>query len=142
MKYRLIAGIIVVMGATALSVGAVRTPGALPSSVEVTITAPQSNTVAIPVVAAAGSQFTIKLESNRTTGYRWSLAGKPNARVVKLIGSVYNEPESGRVGQGGSEMWSFKAAGKGKVRITLNYARSWEKGVAPVRMQTFDVAIQ
>ncbi|MCL5104966.1 MAG: protease inhibitor I42 family protein [Armatimonadetes bacterium] len=110
--------------------------------VEVTTVFSQSDTSAIPIAAEAGSRFTIKLEANHTTGYRWQLTGTPYAKVVKLVGSTYNESASGLAGRGGTEVWTFNAIGKGTATITLNYTRPWEKNVKPAKVQRFEVAVR
>ena len=111
-------------------------------NVQITTTIKQSNTAAIPVVVPAGSQFVINLPSNQTTGYKWTMAGKGNARVVQMVSNVYNEPSNPMPGKGGSESWTFKAVAKGKVTFVLNYARPWEKNVRPAKSQTFNITVQ
>jgi len=112
-----------------------------PEGIEVSIFTQQSST-AIPIVVKSGSQFVIKLASNQTTGYKWQLAKQPSAGVAKLISSTYNSPNTGRLGQGGSEWWTFRAVGKGKTSITLNYLRPWEKNTPPTKSQSFAVTVQ
>jgi predicted secreted protein len=41
-----------------------------------------------------------------------------------LVDSRYVEPESGLLGAGGTEVWSFRAAEGGTTRLELVYARS------------------
>lgn len=112
------------------------------NNIEITTTIPQSNTSAIPIAASVGSQFVINLPSNQTTGYKWIMAGKGNPKVLKMVKSVYNEPSNPMPGKGGSESWTFKAVGRGKVTITLNYARPWEKNTRPAKTQIFNISVQ
>ena len=108
----------------------------------ITTSAPMSGAVKIPIAALKGNQFTITLPSNATTGYQWRLGNKPDAKVVKFVDSHYNAPSQPMPGKGGSETWTFKAVGKGTTSIVLEYARPWEKGIAPVKTQTFTVSVQ
>jgi inhibitor of cysteine peptidase len=123
--------------------GVARTPETSPASmVRVEISAPQSNKTAIPIAVRMGSRFSVTLDSNVTTGYKWQLARPVDGKVLKLIGSTYNAPEDGRVGQGGTETWTFEAVGKGKTKFTLNYVRPWEKNTPPAKTQSFDIDVR
>ncbi len=75
----------------------------------------------------------IKLDSNITTGYKWNLATPPDAKVLKLLSSKYNEPSGGALGAGGSETWQFHATGRGTTSLKLAYARSFEPNNPPAK---------
>jgi inhibitor of cysteine peptidase len=94
------------------------------------------------IQAKAGQDFTITLESNRTTGYEWQLAQTPNASIVKFVKSDYIAPQGGRPGQGGEEVWTFQAVGKGTAQISMKYVRPWEKEAAPAKTQTYTVVVK
>lgn len=94
------------------------------------------------IETTVGQQFTVTLESNATTGYQWQLANPLNESIVKLVGSEYKAPQDGRIGQGGQEVWTFKAAGKGTTQISMKYVRSWEKDVPPAQTKTFTVTVK
>jgi inhibitor of cysteine peptidase len=108
-------------------------------SAVVTVTSPLSAKSEIPVAVASGAKFTITLPANHTTGYQWRLAGSPSKKVLRSSGSTYIQTASGLVGSGGSEKWSFESVGKGKTTFKLEYIRPWEKGVPPIKSQTFVV---
>lgn len=120
----------------------VSTAKASTGDVQILVTTKQSSTAAIPIAARAGDEFVVTLPSNATTGYKWQLSGKPNSKVVTLVKSVYNAPAQAMPGKGGTEAWTFKAVGKGSTSFTLAYVRPWEKGVAPVNLQSFDVSVK
>jgi inhibitor of cysteine peptidase len=90
-----------------------------------------------------GEPFIIKLESNVTTGYSWRLA-ELEPGIVEKIGNVYKptKTQDRIVGSGGIEEWTFKAVAKGKVTITLEYVRPWEKDVAPVHKAVYQVIVK
>ncbi|MBM4270711.1 MAG: protease inhibitor I42 family protein [Deltaproteobacteria bacterium] len=94
-----------------------------------------------PIEVAAGQQFIITVESNRTTGYQWQLAGVPDSAVVQLENVEYRVSNTGLVGAGGMEVWRFKALGPGKTAIAIKYVRPWEKDVPPVKHLQFTVII-
>ena len=112
------------------------------NTVQVTLITQMSSTKAIPIAARAGDQFTVTLSSNQTTGYKWRLANKLDPKLLKQVSSKYNEPKGGLIGQGGTETWTFKAIGKGKPTIAMEYARPWEKNTPPVKTQAFAITIQ
>jgi predicted secreted protein len=111
------------------------------NAVIIAITSPLSGMTPIPIAALAGSTFTITLPSNRTTGYTWRLANSPSTEVLRSTGSIYNSPADGIPGQGGTEVWSFRAVGKGQATIMLEYVQPWEKNVEPAKTQTFEVTV-
>ena len=111
-------------------------------AVTVTVTSRNAGAAPFPIAARVGDQFTITLDSNHTTGYQWQLAASPDVKIVQFVLNVYNEPSKPIPGRGGSETWTFKAAGKGKTAIAFKYVRPWEKNVAPIRTQKFDVEVR
>jgi predicted secreted protein len=96
----------------------------------------------LPVKVNAGGEFSLKLASNPTTGYRWNLTEPPDTAVVMFSGNQYRSSTQGRLGSGGVDTWTFKAVGKGRALIFLRYARSWEKDVEPIRQAVFVVEVR
>ena len=92
-----------------------------------------------PVRVAVGQAFTLRLDANRTTGYRWQLAKPLDEAIVTLLDVQYREPSVGRPGAGGEELWTFQAVGQGRTRITLRYVRAWERATRPAKHLIFTV---
>jgi inhibitor of cysteine peptidase len=92
------------------------------------------------ISASVGEVFSIKVASNRTTGYAWSVSEISDSGQVAILGSEYIAPEEGRVGEGGDDVWKFKAVGKGTVKLIWNYTRPWETE-APAKTVTFTVTV-
>ncbi len=90
----------------------------------------------------AGREFTITLASNPTTGYSWQLAGAPDEKIAKLVGSKFNAPQTDLVGAPGEEVWTFTAVAPGKTTLTFHYVRPWEKGIPPVEENVVDVTVK
>jgi inhibitor of cysteine peptidase len=112
------------------------------SASDVTPTPKEYGTGGGPIEVVVAQEFIITLEANHTTGYQWQLAEPLNEKVAKLVGSVYSEPNTDKVGAGGTESWTFEAVGSGATKIVLNYVRPWEKGVAPAATEEFSVQVQ
>ena len=90
-----------------------------------------------------GKRFMIALRGNRTTGYTWTIVDPPDEKVVKFIAAQYrpDAPEDGRVGAGGTELFTFEAMGEGGASIKFAYQRPWEK-VEPAETKTFRVVVR
>lgn len=97
---------------------------------------------AVPIRVKSGTEFTIRLPSNPTTGYRWDLSSPPDEAVVKFASKDYKPSGTGLMGAGGMETWTFKAVARGKAEIFLHYARPWEKGVEPNKRAAFVVVVR
>jgi inhibitor of cysteine peptidase len=120
MKYLMLALSLVIVSAVACTdqLGAVDlTAGNNGASVEVT----------------SGQVMNIKLESNVTTGYKWTLVDEPQPAIVRLLSSRYDAPVAGGVGAGGNEVWQFQAVGRGTTSLKLAYARSFEPNNPPAK---------
>lgn len=85
---------------------------------------------AVPIEVAPGDFFTIVLESNRSTGFRWRINDPPNEAIVRLDSSEYVAPVGGAPGSAGTERWTFQATGAGSTPIAMTYARDSGPGAA------------
>ncbi|MFC1767192.1 protease inhibitor I42 family protein [Candidatus Margulisiibacteriota bacterium] len=95
-----------------------------------------------PIKVKSGSEFTITLDSNPTTGYRWSIARDIDADHVKLLKNEYKTQQYARIGQGGKQIFVFEAVKAGKTRIYLQYSRPWEEKVPPVDKKIYPIEIE
>jgi len=86
-------------------------------------------------------EFNISLESNKTTGYSWSVAEVSSGTNVLILGSEYMTSNSGKVGEGGQELWHFKASSTGNAKLVFYYMRTWEKEM-PAKIITFNVKVK
>lgn len=94
------------------------------------------------IEVATGKQFTLTVESNPSTGYQWQLASPVDEKKVKFLRSMFNAPNTDRVGAAGVELWIFEAVGAGDTTISLKYVRPWEKDKAPAETAKFDIVIK
>jgi inhibitor of cysteine peptidase len=94
-----------------------------------------------PITAEVGQKFSVTLESNPTTGYQWRLARPLDEKHLTLLTNEFVKSKSKLSGAGGQQIWWFRALRAGKTQIDLEYARSWETGVAPVLETNYAVLI-
>lgn len=94
-----------------------------------------------PLQLRVGQDFNLRLPSNPTTGFRWVMR-ENGAPVLQLLGpEVYSTPEeAGVVGSAGVSTWRFRAVARGDGRLSLDYRRPWENGVAAEK--SFDCRLQ
>lgn len=91
-----------------------------------------------------GQEFSLTVDSNRTTGYQWQLGRPLDETILKLVSSEYRalQPAPGLVGAGRQEVWTFKAVGKGRTEISLKYVHPWEKDAKPAKEQSYTVVVK
>lgn len=82
------------------------------------------------IVERKQPKFTIKLDSNPSTGFSWYLSGY-NHDLITLIKHDYIPPKPKVAGEAGSELWIFKVnntafIGKHVTKLKLLYMRPWE----------------
>ncbi len=88
---------------------------------------------------AKGAKFTLTLEGNPTTGYRWETKDL-NTGVVKQVGNFeYIADNANLDGSPGKLKFTFEGAGVGSAKLTLIYHQTFEPDVAPA--ETFEVTI-
>jgi inhibitor of cysteine peptidase len=91
------------------------------------------------IEVAVGQKILVQLPSNPTTGYQWSVLGKPAPLVFVKSDYAANPQAAARMGAGGMQTLRFTAKSEGKVELKLGYARPWEKDMAPAK--TFVVTV-
>lgn len=101
----------------------------------------------LAIEATAGKEFTISLDSNRSTGFGWQLAKPLDETIVKSVKNDYqNAPQPPDkqpvVGAPGKEVWTFKALKSGKTTIEFKYVRPWEKDKAPAKTKSVPVVVK
>jgi predicted secreted protein len=97
-----------------------------------------------PITLPVGQQFTVRLESNPSTGYEWQM-DLAAAMPVELVREEYKAPDTDTdtdvVGAPGQQRFVFQAVAEGAVTIEFSYVRPWEEGVSPADTRTVHVAI-
>lgn len=78
-----------------------------------------NTTVTLPV----GSNITISLEENPTTGYGWNVTSSTG---LQLVNETYDAQETELLGAPGVHIWEYVAADEGAGEFSAVYMRSWE----------------
>ena len=91
-----------------------------------------------------GDVLLLSLPSNRTTGYGWDYVFSTVGLLRQQGEMVYRQDkmEGGKVGAGGTEIWKFMAVKKGKTSLCFSYLRPWERSVAPVKTNAWNITIE
>lgn len=89
-----------------------------------------------------GVPLVIDLEENVTTGFSWAVDGSVPG-VLTVVGDEQMASENTSVvGAAGRHTFEYKAAKAGEGDLTLVYAQTWEKGVAPDKTFTVHVVVK
>jgi inhibitor of cysteine peptidase len=91
-------------------------------------------------------QFTVKLKSNPSTGYSWSLSDY-NARLIDVISHGYHASREKRPGAFSTEIWTFRVKSTGPqglkpILLHFVYMRPWELSAQPARQVTVKIFIK
>lgn len=74
------------------------------------------------ITIARGTEFTLTLPENPTTGYSWDLSQSPG---ITLLRDEYIPPTSQMMGAGGTHAWYFKGEKSGDQVVYGEYRRPW-----------------
>ncbi|MEA3493136.1 MAG: protease inhibitor I42 family protein [Candidatus Margulisiibacteriota bacterium] len=91
------------------------------------------------VALKAGTNFSIYLEGNPTTGYNWQVKDY-DRKIIEQVGKEKYSSEGDKIGTGGHFTFNFKALLPGKTKLELAYLRPWEENVPPI--ETFEVILR
>jgi inhibitor of cysteine peptidase len=96
------------------------------------------------VDVARGQTIIVRLSSNRSTGYRWTMVPSTAGLLTVLREPVYTPRDSsvGGVGRVGVEAWSFLAGQSGRYQLRLEYRRPWEPHAVPAKSLTYTIAVR
>lgn len=84
----------------------------------------------------------LRLPSNPSTGYSWTLPVAPQLlRVEGKPGFEEANTAPGVVGAGGQEVWTLRALTAGEETLRFEYRRPWEKDAPPARSLLYRIEI-
>jgi inhibitor of cysteine peptidase len=86
-----------------------------------------------------GVSIIIRLNSQLSTGYNWTVNGMDDSIIVQEGEPQYTTP-SKLIGGGEAVVWKFKSTGVGNTVLKLVYARAFEKDKPPLK--TFELIIK
>ena len=89
-----------------------------------------------------GELLIVKLPSNPSTGYAWTVNGDPaHLKLIKHF-DLRSTEGSGMVGAPQTSVFELKATSAGAATLTLLYRRSWEYNVPPAKIITVSVKVR
>jgi predicted secreted protein/uncharacterized lipoprotein NlpE involved in copper resistance len=88
-----------------------------------------------------GQRIVVRLPSNRSTGYRWTLVDVDAPVLTSDGDAVYEESApASAVGVGGTEIWSFAVERSGEQELHFEYRRPWEsRNLPPAKSVSYSV---
>jgi inhibitor of cysteine peptidase len=89
------------------------------------------------IKTGVGQEFIINLSSNPTTGFDWECTSV--YEWIQLLGKTYQADNTGLIGSGGTDSFTFKAHGNGTATLVFTYKRSWETTSAGQKTFTVEV---
>ena len=87
-----------------------------------------------------GRKVTLRLEANRSAGYRWFVASSGDA--LEQLGEPYYAAGQGAVGAPGAEYWSFMAVKSGTQDLKFQYHRPWERDKPAARELSYKIDVR
>jgi inhibitor of cysteine peptidase len=84
-----------------------------------------------------GDTFLIELDSNPSTGYRWTIANRKEIQKCLQLKKEQAFPASqsqaaqNSVGASGKQQWQFLAKCSANIQIRFEYRRSWDPASVP-----------
>jgi inhibitor of cysteine peptidase len=96
------------------------------------------------VTLAPGQDLIVTLESNPTSGFRWSLTRAADP-VLTVVGEPTSatRPADGRPGgAGGVTTFRFRAAAAGTASLAFAYRRPAEANIPPMKAVRFDIKVE
>lgn len=86
-----------------------------------------------------GGILIVKLKSNPSTGYGWTVNGDPSPLRLEKTSYVKNSGSAKVVGAPGMQVLRFGAHASGMANLTVVYRRSWEYNMPPAK--TFSLRV-
>jgi predicted secreted protein len=94
------------------------------------------------VLVQMDDQFSVKLPSSPTTGFKWKVAISNESMLIRQGEPVFtpSPAEASAVGVGGTEVFTYRIAGRGQTTLQFVYARSFESG-PPAKVVTYNIVV-
>lgn len=90
------------------------------------------------ITLSPGDSLVVTLDSNPSTGFAWTISEITDEAIIDDVSNAFVGADTGMMGAGGREVWTFEAGDKGTSTIEMWYSRSWES-VQPAA--TFNVTV-
>ena len=96
----------------------------------------------VKVELAKGDKLQLKLAANPTTGFTWVIASKEDPALKSAGKPEYTADKKGKVGGGGTQVFTFTAEAAGETAVELHYKRPFEKDKEPAKTYKFKVVVK
>jgi inhibitor of cysteine peptidase len=90
----------------------------------------------------SGEILEVKLGSNRSTGYGWTVLGDPSPLKLEKMSYHKSTKSSPVPGAPGIQIFRFSASTPGIATLNLVYRRSWEYNMPPAKTFTLRVNVR
>lgn len=87
-----------------------------------------------------GGRVFVVLGSNRTTGFGWTLAAPGPGSLARIGDPVYIPGAT--PGEGGTEIWLFRASGRGRQELRFEYRRPSDRAAPPAKTVSYAVSVR
>ncbi len=91
------------------------------------------------ILLERGRTFRIRLEENRTAGFRWQIAAGA-APVCTLVDDTYEPPSASVLGRAGVHTWTYRVEQAGRAIVELDLRRPWDSDAPPAK--SFRITVQ
>ncbi len=102
----------------------------------------QNQNITRQITINAGSELTVRLVSNPSTGFSWTDPALGTPGILTQTDNKYVAPAGNVVGAAGTQVWTFKATVKGTTTVRTDYSRPWEGGEKGARAFQLTVTVQ
>jgi inhibitor of cysteine peptidase len=90
-----------------------------------------------------GERVTVRLASNRSTGYSWAFLSS-GANALTRLASEYTQVSGadGKPGADGVESWYFQAKVRGQQELHFEYRRPWEVNLPAAKSARYTIRVR
>jgi inhibitor of cysteine peptidase len=89
------------------------------------------------ITIQSGQEFTIILESNPTSGFKWLPTF--DGSIINLVSHDFQSSAAKRIGGSGKDIFTFLAIRSGSDKLKMLYKRSWEEHFVAERVFIINV---
>jgi copper homeostasis protein (lipoprotein) len=88
-----------------------------------------------------GQRVFVVLGANRTTGYDWTLDASGPGPLTSVSDAVYAQGAAS-LGGGGTEIWLFRASGRGRQELRFQYRRLLERDAPAAKTVSYAINVR
>ena len=89
----------------------------------------------------SGEEFTLRLESNPSTGYQWVIPTESMPLMLSVIERDFEGPTGDLIGAPGTQVFTVEADEEGAGVLRLEYTRPWDEQAIPEKVAEYVVRV-